>query len=90
MDTDAARRLALPRVLRRVEMFSDVLICEGEECQVVQVKQAYWMHDDGSYCWAVYRADNPALSESACVADPRHHAYLSQRIETFRRLALAS
>jgi hypothetical protein len=90
MDTERRRCSALPRVLRRVEMFSDVVVWEGDECHVVQVKQRWWLHDDGSYVTAVFRADDPLASETSSGDDIERFGYLCLRFESLRRLALAS
>lgn len=54
------------RVKTTVEMFSDVVIRDGETSIVVQVKTRWWLYDDDSYYLSIHRAGDPL--ENAAIA----------------------
>jgi hypothetical protein len=89
MDSVQDQRVSLPRIIRRIETWSDVLVCEGDDCRAVQVKELWWVNDDGTVSSAIYRTDNPLLGEADYLTDPVHHHLICRKIARLRRLAVA-
>jgi hypothetical protein len=78
---------AFPRIVTSVEMFSDVTICQANECRVVQIVNRWWIYDDGSYVLSMQDPDNPMRGSTHSGHDAGGRAVLETRTDSMWKLA---
>jgi hypothetical protein len=82
-----AQRQAPACVTTHVEMFSDVCICQHDECRIVQVMNRWWLYDDGSYVLSVHPVDDPMGGSTIAGSDAGGRTMLETRTAAMWGLA---